>query len=95
MKTISTLDQIVLLFLNELKEDNGKDGELLVGFNRFLGDMVRIAKKEQPKWLHELPEECVVMTLLSDLLDEKYIRENFERHRGVFEHCIPFLKKSI
>lgn len=56
MKTISTLDQIVLLFLNELKEDNGKDGELLVGFNRFLADMVRIAKKEQPKWLHELPE---------------------------------------
>lgn len=43
MKTVSTLDQIMLLFINELKESFTE--EKLNVFNCFLSDLLKIARR--------------------------------------------------
>jgi hypothetical protein len=34
-----------------------------------------LARGDQVKWLNEVPEQFVFMALLSELLEEKYFRE--------------------
>lgn len=73
-KTLSIISQITLLYLNELNDE-----PTIFRREKFLGyleDIVHMARGETPKWLLESLEPFIFMNLLSDLLEEKYIKDH-------------------
>jgi hypothetical protein len=94
IKTFAILVQISLLYLNELKDESTQLRR--DRFLAYLSDIILLSRGENVKWLLEPSEPFLFMSLLAELLDEKYFREHKEEYsQPLIAMVAPLRKFSV